>query len=126
MVTLSPPRFYVKISWNFNITCKSGRPNLSPPTKILSQAPELDPKLEIWFFLRTQSVRVGPSDPWENFRQKVPRKYWSESWVTSRWYFQVLVLKIKQTLSIWSILNAPKTSNVFKILKIKAELLFEI
>jgi hypothetical protein len=28
MVKLSPPRFYVEIICNFNITCKSGRPNL--------------------------------------------------------------------------------------------------
>jgi hypothetical protein len=29
MVKLSPPRFYVEIGFNFDITCKSGRPNLN-------------------------------------------------------------------------------------------------
>jgi hypothetical protein len=28
MVKLSPLRFYVEITFNFEITCKSGRPNL--------------------------------------------------------------------------------------------------
>ena len=28
MVKLSPSRFYVEISWNFDITCKSGRPTV--------------------------------------------------------------------------------------------------
>ena len=60
MVKLSFPRFYVEIGWNFDITCKSGGPNLFSVFQIL-----------LYFF---EDIEKAVSGNYSSGKLSTPRK----------------------------------------------------
>jgi hypothetical protein len=94
---LSPPRLYFGI--HANSRKRKHRRNRNSLESVFWN---FDPKFKCKFLKVTWKICF---DFFESKLKINPRKHWSESCLMSRWYFEVLVVKLKKTLFLNFILK---------------------